>query len=115
MFIVESWQHCKPGDDAAKGHYRFQPLIFSDLLACTVTSADTKVEYIIQTLNINDLPQAGATFECPRYLEARLGTQGYPPLNQLSSTYVLDPNYLQAQATDPDSTCRKFVLPYLPS
>lgn len=79
MFIVESWQHCKPGDDAAKGHYRFQPLIFSDLLACTVTSADTKVEYIIQTLNINDLPQAGATFECPRYLEARLGTQGYPP------------------------------------
>ena len=92
VFIVESWQHCKPGDDAEKGHYRFQPLIFPDPPACTVTSTDTKVEDVIQTLNVNDLPQAGATFESPRYLEARLGTRGYVSIASAFFDTRLGPN-----------------------
>lgn len=79
FLMVECLQDSQSGEVCPKARYYFQPLIFPNPTGYTVNSPNTRIEDIVHTLNIEDLPRGDPPLECPNYTFDKVGTRSYTP------------------------------------
>lgn len=86
--IVEGFQDGESAEGPQEAYYQFQTIVFPERLNSTLISSETTVADIVQTMNIEDLPQGDAPIICPLFHRAgkdRVGSRSYSPT---ASTYI---------------------------
>lgn len=91
LLIVEGLQDSQSGTAQPQARYSFQPLVFPDLTGYTVTSSTTQIGNIIQTLDVEDLPQVDPAVYCPGFISNKVGIRGYRPSSSASWDLSIHP------------------------